>query len=128
MMSKTITSEILVAYSQCPRKAYLLLCTGEQGTPHEYVRILEQQRQATQQKYLNILRRNNLDVQSYYPDRLTGKHKFLVNAILEANGLAADCAILSKVRTHSVLGRYSYEPTIFVNTHSIKKEQKLMRL
>jgi predicted RecB family nuclease len=125
MMSKTITSEILVAYSQCPRKAYLLLCTGEQGTPHEYVRILEQQRQATQQKYLNILRRNNVDVQSYSPDKLTGKHEFLIDATLEANGLAADCAFLNKVRTHSALGRYSYEPTIFAGTHSIKKEQKL---
>jgi len=124
-MSKTITSEILVAYSQCPRKAYLLLCTKEKGTPHEYVRILEQQRQASQRKYLNIFRQKNVDVQSYSPDKLTGKHNFLVNATLEANGLAADCAILNKVRTHSALGRYSYEPTILVSTHSIKKEQKL---
>jgi predicted RecB family nuclease len=124
-MSKTITCEILVAYSQCARKAYLLLCTREKGTPHEYVTILEQQRQATQQKYLNILRRKNVDVQSYNPDKLTGKHEFLTNVTLEANGLAAECAILNKVRTHSALGRYSYEPTIFVGTHSIKKEQKL---
>ena len=50
---------------------------------------------------------------------------FLINASLEANGLAADCAILTKVKTHSTLGRYSYEPTIFAGTYSIKEEQKL---
>jgi hypothetical protein len=35
-----ITSEIVVAYAQCPRKAYLLLYSPEQGEPHEYVRML----------------------------------------------------------------------------------------
>lgn len=124
-MNKTITSEILVAYSQCPRKAFLLLCTTNQGTPHEYAEILEQQRQANQAKYLAILQRKNADVQPFKADTLAGKHEFLINATLERNGLAADCAILSKVRTHSALGRYSYEPTIFVGAHSLKKEQKL---
>jgi hypothetical protein len=40
-MQPTITSEVVVAYAQCPRKAYLLLFNPEQGVPHEYVRILE---------------------------------------------------------------------------------------
>jgi predicted RecB family nuclease len=124
-MSKTITSEILVAYSQCPRKAYLLLCTRKEGNPHEYARILERQRQVIQGKYLNILRQKNPDVQPYSSDNLKGKHEFLVNALLAANGLGAECAILNKVKTHSALGPYSYEPTIFVGTHSIKKEHKL---
>jgi len=124
-MSKTITSEILVAYSQCPRKAYLLLCTREKGTLHEYARILEQQKQVIQRKYLDILRQKNPNVQSYNLDKLKDKHEFLINTTLKANGLAAECAILIKVRTHSALGRYSYEPTIFVGAYSIKKEQKL---
>lgn len=124
----TITTDTVVAYSQCPRKAYLLLCTGEKGSPHEYARLLEQQRQAAERKYLDILRRNKADVQPYSADALTGKHDFLTNASLEAEELAAGCAILSKVRSHSALGRYSYEPTIFVGTHSLKKEQKLERI
>jgi hypothetical protein len=94
-MSKTINSEILVAYSQCPRKAFLLLCTNKRGTPHEYTEILEKQRQTNQSKHLNILQQDNVDVQPYNPDNLKGKHKFLINATLEANGLAAKCAILS---------------------------------
>jgi hypothetical protein len=39
MRNKTITSEIVVAYSQCPRKAFLLLCTKEQGVL-VYLRLL----------------------------------------------------------------------------------------
>ncbi len=124
-MSKTITSEILVAYSQCPRKAFLLMYTQTPGTPHEYIKILEQQRQDNQRKYLDILQKKNLDVQSYSQNTLRGGNDFLINALLEANGLTADCAILTKLKTPSALGRYSYEPTIFVGTHSIKVEQKL---
>ena len=103
-MSKIITSEILVAYSQCSRKAYLLLCTKEKGTPHEYMRILEQQRQVVQDKYLNIFQKKNPDIHLYSPDNLKGKHSFLTDATLEANGLTAEYAILNKARTHSALG------------------------
>src|SRR5436305_8840518 len=31
-------------FRSCPRKAFLLLCSDEQGTPHEYVKVLDQQR------------------------------------------------------------------------------------
>ena len=33
-MESIITPEIVVAYSQCPRKAYNLLFTDKQGIPH----------------------------------------------------------------------------------------------
>jgi len=124
-MKKTITSEIVVSYSQCPRKAYLLLCTKERGTQHEYMQILEKQRQTTQRKYIDELREANADVHSYSLDNLKGNHKCLVNAILEADGYSAKCAALTKVRTHSAFGHYSYEPTIVVGAHTIKKEHRL---
>src|SRR5208337_2893678 len=37
-MTETITSELVVAYSQCPRKAYFI-CKGEGGDPHALVEI-----------------------------------------------------------------------------------------
>jgi hypothetical protein len=40
-MQPLITSEVVVAYSQCPRKAYLLLFSLDISEPHEYVQILE---------------------------------------------------------------------------------------
>jgi predicted RecB family nuclease len=124
-LCRIINSKILVAYSQCHLKAFLLLCNNAHGTPHEYTKILEQQRQNLQLRYLDFIRRKNDDVQLYNPTNLKNKHEFLINAVLKTKGLLADCAILNKVGTHSILGRYSYEPTIFVGTYSIKNEQKL---
>ena len=54
-MKSTITSEVVVAYAQCPRKAYLLLFSSDQGNPHEYVRILERQRREHQARYFDRL-------------------------------------------------------------------------
>ena len=54
-MEPTITTDIVVAYSQCPRKAYLLLFSPDKGEPHEYVQILEQQRCENQERYIDHL-------------------------------------------------------------------------
>jgi predicted RecB family nuclease len=124
-MKKIITSEVLVGYSRCPRKAYLLLCTKKRGTQHEYTQILEKQRQTIQRKYIHELRQENTDVQPYSQENLKGKHKFLVSVTLEADGVATECAVLSKVRIHSAFGHYSYEPTIVVSSRTIKKEHRL---
>ena len=48
---KIITSEIVAAYSQCPRKAYLLLVTSNQGIPNEYVQILQKKRKKIETQY-----------------------------------------------------------------------------
>jgi predicted RecB family nuclease len=124
-MKKTITSEIVVGYSQCPSKAYLLLCTEKRGTQHEYMQILEKQRQIAERNYIDNLRQENADVKPYSLDNLKGNHQYLVDATLEADGFSAKCAVLSKVRTHSAFGHYSYEPTIVVGSHTIKKEHRL---
>ena len=93
-MIKTITSEILVAYSLCPRKAYLLLYSNEKRTDHEYTHIIEQQKQTTQHKYLDILRRKNIDVQTYSPENFKkGKHEYLINATLKTTKFAAKSAL-----------------------------------
>ena len=124
-MEKIITSEVVVGYSQCPCKAYLLLCTKKRGTQHEYMQILEKQQQIAQRNYIDDLRQENADVQPYSSENLKGNHQYLVNATLEADGFSARCAVLSKVRTHSAFGHYSYEPTIVVGSHTIKKEHRL---
>ena len=51
--------------------------------------------------------------------------KVLINAHLQVDGFAADCGVLTRVEGTSTFGKYRYEPTIFVGTHSISKEQKL---
>src|SRR6266446_3492872 len=125
VMAPVITSEIVVAYSQCPRKAYLLLFSPDKGEPHEYVQILEQQRQANQARYLDHLQQTHADVQPYSVENLRKGSEVLTNAHLQVDGFAAECGVLTRVEETSTFGKYSYEPTIFVGTHSISKEQKL---
>jgi predicted RecB family nuclease len=51
--------------------------------------------------------------------------KVLINAHLQVDGFAADCSVLTRVDVPSTFGKYSYEPSICVGTHSISKEQQL---
>src|SRR5215467_4007595 len=124
-MEPAITSEIVVAYAQCPRKAYFLLFSPDKGEPHEYVQILEQQRQANQERYIDHLKHTHADVQPYSLENLRQESKVLINAHLQVDGFAADCGVLTRVEGKSTFGKYSYEPSIFVGTHSISKEQQL---
>src|SRR6266481_6986602 len=124
-MEPTITTDIVVAYSQCPRKAYLLLFSPDKGEPHEYVQILEQQRQANQERYLDRLQHTHADVQPYAVENLRKGSEVLINAHLQVDGFAANCGVLTRVEGTSTFGKYSYEPSMFVGTHSISNEQKL---
>jgi len=124
-MNKIISSDVFVAYSQCHRKAYLLLFTKQKGKIHEYTRILHQQKISNQHQYINVLKQKHSDVQPFVEMGLTGRCDFLVEATLQADGLEADCGLLIKVKSSSALGRYSYEPTIFAGTHTATKEQRL---
>src|SRR5712691_7446772 len=125
VMAPIITPDIVVAYAQCPRKAYLLLFRPDKGEPHEYVQILEQQRQANQERYLDHLKQTHADVQPYSLENLRKGSKVLINAHLQMDGFAAECGVLTRVEGTSTLGKYSYEPSIFVGTHSMSNEQKL---
>src|SRR5438132_3422980 len=124
-MEPVITTDLVVAYSQCPRKAYLLLFSPDKGEPHEYIQILEQQRCANQERYLNHLQHTHADVQPYSAENLRKGSKVLINAHLQVDGLAADCSVLTRVEGTSTFGKYRYEPAIVVGTHSISKEQQL---
>src|SRR5215470_6679758 len=124
-MEPAITPEIVIAYSQCPRKAYLLLFNPDKGEPHEYVQILEQQRCANQERYIDHLQQTHTDVQPYSVENLRKGSKMLTNAHLQVDGFAADCGVLTRVEEKSTFGKPSYEPAIFVGKHSISKEQQL---
>ena len=110
---------------KCPRKAYLLLFNPDKGEPHEYVQILQQQRCTNQEKYIDHLKHTHADVQSYSLENLRKGSQVLNNAQLQVDGFAADCGVLTRVEGPSTFGKHSYEPSIFVGTHSISKEQQL---
>jgi len=124
-MNKPITSEIVVAYAQCPLKGYLLLCTDEIGPQHEYVGILERQRQMNQARYSVILAEDHQAITASDQTDLKSGKDHLIGLTLHARGLEAECAALTKVSARSSLGNFSYEPTIVAATYSLMNEHKL---
>lgn len=118
-----ITSDIFVAYLQCPRKAYLLLFSEDRGTPHDYPLILEERRQENRTRYLETFLQAHPEARKYDTSTFK-KHEFLVGAILKSEPLEAYCAVLTKVNTSSGNRRIIYEPTIVTGTYSITPEQK----
>jgi hypothetical protein len=60
-MPKPITPDVAVAYTLCPRKAHLLLCTDEQGAPHDYPGILAADQRRNQASYFNGLKQRHGD-------------------------------------------------------------------
>jgi predicted RecB family nuclease len=124
-MKPTITSEVVLAYAQCPRKAYLLLFSPDQGDPHEYVRMLERQRRDHRTRYLDRLQQQHVDVQPYTVENLHHGRGVLINAYLQADGFAAVCDVLTRGEEASMGGTRRYEPTLCLGTHRISNEQKL---
>ena len=125
-MRNTITSEILVAYSQCPRKAFLLLCTDEPGIPHEYMRILERQKRRNQIDYMHALEQTSLEENSHLVTDLNNQGDLVIKAILKTEGLEAYCDVLTQIESSSSSGGSSYEPTIILGTYSLSRERKIL--
>src|SRR5262245_30147290 len=124
-MPHTITSEVIVAYAQCPRKAYLLLYSPEQGEPHAYMGILEQQRRENQARYFDRLQHTHPEVHPYTVEHLRHGSAVLRNVCLQADGLAAECDVLTRVEEPSPGSQPRYEPTLCVGTYSTSAPQKL---
>ncbi|MDO9097501.1 MAG: hypothetical protein Q7U60_05220, partial [Candidatus Methanoperedens sp.] len=125
LMKNIITSEVVVAYSYCSLKAFLLLSSDENKEPHEYVCIIENQAKINLNMYLNTLKQNNINVDYYDPNNINTGGDFLIKATLKAKKLESYCDVLMKIQDKSSFGKYSYEPIIVVGTHNITKEQKI---
>lgn len=118
-MNVLITFEVLQAYSICPRKAYLLMYGKERGMPHEYEQILRKHQLENQSKNLELLKQKHTDVYPYRVSNLEKGYEFLIDVTLTADNLQAYCSILARVNN------LSYEPTIFIGTHTINNTDKL---
>ena len=118
-MNVVITSEVLQAYSLCPRKAYLLMYGQERGTLHEYEQILIRNQLANQARNLELLKQKHIDVYPYSLSNLEKGRGFLIDANLTADNFQAYCPILTRVN------KLSYEPTIFIGTHTVNKTDRL---
>jgi len=119
-----ITSKVFVAYFNCPRKAFLLLFSGDQGTPHDYPQILEERRKAYTSEYLEIFKQIYEDTKPYNQNNL-GKEDFFIEANLKAECWDVHCDVLAKIDQGESIGKVMYEPTIVVGTCTVTKEQRI---
>jgi predicted RecB family nuclease len=97
------TSEIVVAHSQCPRKAYLLLHGGSPGQAHEYMRILDRRADNNRERYLRTV----------FHAVGASTRQTLWHGDFEAY-----CDVLTEI------GSDNYEPTLIVGTCHVTKGQK----
>ena len=123
-MPPTITPEVVVAYAQCLRKAYLLLFHPEQGHPHEYVCMVDRQQRENQKRYMDLLRHHHADVHPYTVENLRNGAHFLLNARLQAEGYEAESSVLRRGQGQVRGGNPYDEPTMCVGTSSISPDQK----
>src|ERR1700722_12247088 len=65
MHTKVIRADVVSAYSHCPRKAFLLHCSEDRGTPNDYACILEERESANRASYMAALQRTNTSTCSY---------------------------------------------------------------
>lgn len=107
-----ITSNVVVAYSQCSRKAFFLLRGKPEGSRHEYERVVEDRAAANRARYIAGL--SGSDLQSRESVRT-----------VSANDLVATCDALVKASPHPAKAHARYEPHLVTGTYSVTKEQQL---
>ena len=120
---KVIRHEIVTAYSQCPRKAFLLHCTAERGAPKEYERLLEERSRANRISYLAKIQQTKTAIGSYKNGALSSGVHVLTEADFEAANVEAHCDVL--VRADQCKHPHVYEPTIVAGTYRVEEEQTL---
>jgi len=122
--TNVIHAEAVSAYSHCPRKAFLLHCTEDRGTPNDYAYIIENRASANRASHLANLHRTNTSTCSYNDRAFSSGIAVLTEANLEAANVTAYCdnlRIIGQSGDHPV----AYEPTIVVGTYRLEKEQIL---
>ena len=119
---KVIRDETVSAYSQCPRKAFLLHCAEERGAK-EYERLLEERSRANRISYLAKLQQMKTGISSYKNGALSSGVDVLTEADFEAANVEAHCDVL--VRADECKNPHVYEPTIVVGTYRVEEQQTL---
>ena len=120
-----ITSNLVAAYSQCQRKAYLLLRGKVKGTQHEYECILEERAAANRSRYISTLPNGQVDPNFKRNHSVRFSRKDSPSCTISADDLVATCDALLKPKRASPGANTRIEPHVVVGTHSVTDDQKL---
>ncbi len=125
MMEKPITGELVAAYARCPREAFLLLCSTDQGTPHEYADMLARQQRINRTHFAERLTLQHPQARRYAGELSGAGREVLIAATLRIGDLETHCDALSTAGPHASARGVGYEPTLVAGTHSVSDEQEL---
>ena len=116
-MTKSITADLVEAYSLCPRKAFLLM-TGETPElgPHDYELFIREQAEVNRQAHHVRLAKTREVVNVSGTADLTAGRDVLSDAELTTGVLQAHYDFLAKVYESSRMGRNTYEPVRVIGT------------
>ena len=118
-MHKAITTETVVAYVHCQRKAYYLLRGEPLGTPHDLEQILESRAAANRGTYVKGLAEKTLH-------QLGSTWESDSQAIVSSSDLVAVCNAVTKRNGRSgTNARSEREPHLVVGTSSVSNHHKL---
>jgi predicted RecB family nuclease len=123
-METLITSEVAVAYTHCPRKAFLLLQTASPPPPHEYESLCRARGKSHRERYLARLRRDGHEVVGYDRDGLGAGHRYLVGVDLRAGDLSASCDVVVRIDHDPSPEGHFYCPQVVAGTYSITEDQR----
>jgi hypothetical protein len=126
-MAKTITSDVVEAYSFCPRKAFLLVAgTTPDPGQHEHELFIQEQADANRQAHqLRLANTHQVVLFTGSADLALGRD-VLSNVELASGVLQARFDFLAKVDVPSQLGRYSYKPVKVIGTCKASKSDALV--
>ncbi len=115
-----ISAKHFAAYIQCPYKAYLLLCTEQRGEVNDFEKLVSRQKHSVQTNYVE-----NLLAEEYIEGCLKRGYQSVQNVKISAGETELECALLLKREGKSSLGRFYYEPVLFLGLNQVAKEDKL---
>src|SRR5262249_42953188 len=123
-MGKSITTEIAGAYTDCPRKTFLLLNAASPPPPHEYESLCRVRGAAHRERYVAQLRRDGHELVRCDREGFGAGHRYLVGVELQASDLAASCDTLVTIDPDSSSEGHSYKPQLFAGTYSVTDDHR----
>ncbi|MDT8303776.1 MAG: TM0106 family RecB-like putative nuclease, partial [Sedimentisphaerales bacterium] len=124
-MTHHITSDLVIAYSQCQRKASLLLGGQIEEAQHEYQCILEERAAANRSRYISTLPNGQVDSLLRKNGGVRFSRKDNPSCTISADDLIATCDALFKPKRKSASSPTQLQPHLVVGTHSVTDDQKL---
>ena len=116
-----ISPQHVSAYFQCPRKAYLLINSAEQCERTDYDILINKAKEKAIETYYE----NSLEVQSYKEGILRKGIPTIYNTRINIEGFEFHSQLLLKKEGKSSLGKFYYEPAIFIGTNKIAIENRM---